>query len=436
MSIPIQPRVAITLTQTNYVANAKKFSTPITEMTCNSNCVWIVKTTVCDSDTPTCFIRLSHVLQDITGTLDPETGISSVDNFHFCQIDDISQGRKIYMQVRDNSGFIPNAILILNKNTTLRVNRKVSNDIIIEGNGGFLLHPISTPRTVGAGLFEDIAYWASEQDLIDATNALINDPSTPMFFNYDNSRIPRTRDVALVADATSPDGYVERYFDGSSWVAEYPEILVGTEEVLKQEIKSLEQEIEQIKNSVSSQANTVSMLQGQVNRNSLDIEANHSMLVTTVSYSIAETNQKLDDHIDTDNPRWASVLDLINANNALLLKQVQDMMSGTALPIDYNSPQTIIGTNGLLNLGGSNSWTATQNGAIICSCVGLLSVAVSIIVMRGGNTVFTWTSPVLLGLGSQNPSDPFQIETGDIITTSGLLSVGSSVSCIFYPVKV
>ncbi len=91
----------------------------------------------------------------------------------------------------------------------------------------------------------------------------------------------------------------------------------------------------------------------------------------------------LNEHIAGDETRWNVTQDLIASTQSKILKTVQEMILGVSLPLDYNQPVTVVGTNGLLSLATNNEWTVPYNGAIQCSAGGALTTAISVMVIRG-----------------------------------------------------
>ncbi len=148
----------------------------------------------------------------------------------------------------------------------------------------------------------------------------------------------------------------------------------------------------------------------------------------------------LNTHIDSDEQRWQTTVDSAAQMQANILDQVQKMILGTSMPLDYANPQTVVGTNGFLTLGQTNTWQVPYNGAIVCSAGGALTTSVTVMVMDGSAVTQEWISPTyVLGLpvgGDKIPSNYIPVEAGNIVTTSGLLTLGSPISVIYYPNKI
>lgn len=140
-------------------------------------------------------------------------------------------------------------------------------------------------------------------------------------------------------------------------------------------------------------------------------------------------------HVDSDQARWQTTLDAQVAQEARLKQWCQDLILGSTPILDYGNPTLVMGAGGLVNLLDGQEWTAPYNGAIVCSSGGLLSVAYSVLV----NGVSVWESPIyLLGAkigGDDTPSTEIPISSGDVVTASGLLSLGSPINVTFYKNK-
>ncbi len=83
-----------------------------------------------------------------------------------------------------------------------------------------------------------------------------------------------------------------------------------------------------------------------------------------------------------------------------------------------------------MDLGGQGSFTAPSNGMVQMSVNGLLSAIAQLKV----NDENVWVSP--LGLLSASTSPEVQVNTGDVITASGVLGIGQTVVVIFAPNKL
>ncbi len=131
--------------------------------------------------------------------------------------------------------------------------------------------------------------------------------------------------------------------------------------------------------------------------------------------------------------RWQQVTDSLVSLEARLKTYIQQVISGSTPVYDYSQGVTVVGTDGLISLATTPSWTATANGAITCQVGGLLGVAMVVSV----NGVTKWTSPItVLGVsisGDSNPSDEIPIVTGDVIDIVGVLGVGQTLNITFYP---
>ncbi len=156
-------------------------------------------------------------------------------------------------------------------------------------------------------------------------------------------------------------------------------------------------------------------------------------------------------HIDQDEARWQTNLDLIvdakaqAIGNAVAqaMDEFKALYQGGQVPetYDFSAPLTIVSTAGTLLtlLGGGSSYTFTANGSIICAAGAVLSVAKVITIAHAAGGTTTWTSPLsVLGIpigGDKNPSDYIPVRAGDVLTVTGIIGVGESLSVKFYPVK-
>ncbi len=147
-------------------------------------------------------------------------------------------------------------------------------------------------------------------------------------------------------------------------------------------------------------------------------------------------SEALNTHIEEDAQRWQTMNDLIIKGLADVKQYCQELYEGTTPTYDYSQPTVVIGSNGLITVADGNEWTATGNGAIICSVGGLLGTSIIVKI----NDIDVWTSPIsVLGLpvgGDENPSVEIRINSGDVVSTSGLLGVGQSLNITFYPNKL
>ncbi len=147
---------------------------------------------------------------------------------------------------------------------------------------------------------------------------------------------------------------------------------------------------------------------------------------------VNKIQSNLDTHIASDEGRWQSTLDFSVAMEARLKQYVEDRIAGVIFPVDYGNPTLVMGNGGLVNLLDGQEWTAPTNGAIICATGGLLSVAYQVQINNTG----VWDSPLYaLGIkigGDDSPSPEIPINAGDVVTASGLLSLGSPINVTFY----
>ncbi len=156
---------------------------------------------------------------------------------------------------------------------------------------------------------------------------------------------------------------------------------------------------------------------------------------------IISARADLTTHKEDGQIRWQAITDSLVDLKAQLIaeayKIAADVYEGIEPTYDMTKPTVIIGNNGLIDLASQTSYTCVANGAIICGCNAILGVAkvITITYLAGGST--TWTSPLsVLGLpvgGDANPSNPMQVSTGDVISVSGVLSLGETLNVTFYP---
>lgn len=156
----------------------------------------------------------------------------------------------------------------------------------------------------------------------------------------------------------------------------------------------------------------------------------------SLNYANSELAKKadknaLDEHIAGDTQRWQQIADGNAALYASMVQIAQDVYKGAPVQYDMSRGTVIIGGGGIITLGGGGSWTAAQNGCIVCiyNSVfgGLASVSVN------GTEQFN-SGVSVLGLNG-TPSDPIRINAGDVVTASGGLSLGGSFNVTFYPNK-
>ncbi len=140
--------------------------------------------------------------------------------------------------------------------------------------------------------------------------------------------------------------------------------------------------------------------------------------------------QALTDHIEGNDARWLQTNKMVVDLRAELKTYVQLLYEGTIPVYDYNETQIVIEAGGLVDLGGQGSFTAPSNGMVQMSVNGLLSAIAQLKV----NDENVWVSP--LGLLSASTSPEVQVNTGDVITASGVLGIGQTVVVIFAPNKL
>ncbi len=163
---------------------------------------------------------------------------------------------------------------------------------------------------------------------------------------------------------------------------------------------------------------------------------NMETAVTSQNTAIAQNTSNLTNHISDDQDRWQSIVDLISKNTTDMKAWVKNQIAGTNPSYDYTNGSIVAGAGGLLNISQAGStWVAPMNGSLVCSIGGLLSLGVSVLV----NDASVWDSPVyLLGVkvgGGDNPSAEIPINAGDVVSLSNVLSLGTAINVMFYPVS-
>ena len=170
-----------------------------------------------------------------------------------------------------------------------------------------------------------------------------------------------------------------------------------------------------------------------VNNPGDSIFINDSQIVGEPVYiNLIDVYDMLNSHIQSDEGRWQSTLDYMVALEARLKQYVEDRIAGVTFPVDYGNPTLVMGNGGLVNLLDGQEWTAPVSGAIVCASGGLLSVAYQVQIDGTG----IWDSPLYaLGIkigGGDSPSPDIPINAGQVVTASGLLSLGSPINVTFY----
>ncbi len=140
--------------------------------------------------------------------------------------------------------------------------------------------------------------------------------------------------------------------------------------------------------------------------------------------------QALLNHIEGDDARWLQTNKMVVELRAELKQYAQLLYEGTTPVYNYEEEHIVIQAGGLVDLGSQGSFTAPLNGMVQMSVNGLLS-AIAVLEVNG-ETV--WASP--LGLLSASTSPEIQVNTGDVVTASGVLGIGQTVVVIFAPNKL
>lgn len=157
--------------------------------------------------------------------------------------------------------------------------------------------------------------------------------------------------------------------------------------------------------------------------------------LTDLEPLIEEIRAELISHIADDQYRWQNETDANAKIEARLKQYIADYIDGTVPQYDYSSPVLVIGSGGLITVGGGASYTIPTNGAIRCESGGLLGVGATVTV----NGSIVWVSPVqVLGVplgGDENPSQEIPVSANDLIASPNLLGIGQTLTVTYYPRK-
>lgn len=122
----------------------------------------------------------------------------------------------------------------------------------------------------------------------------------------------------------------------------------------------------------------------------------------------------------------------ISSVYASAIEAAKEIYTGTGnLNYDMTQPTKVIGTGGLITLGGSEGFTVPQNGCLIVTYSALVGAAKSILV--DGDVVWSAVLSLLGASTTKSPSDPIRVNSGQIVTATGLLGVGEALDVTFYP---
>lgn len=149
-----------------------------------------------------------------------------------------------------------------------------------------------------------------------------------------------------------------------------------------------------------------------------------------LSSLIQGVSSSLTGHIEGDSLRWQQIGDAIASMYGSMVEVAQEVYAGTLPEMDTTRPTQIYGSGGLLTLDAGGQWTAPVNGFIVVVYQAILGVAP---VLLKNDTAVDYGSLSILGSGT--PSAPIQVNSGDVLTATGSLGLGSSFNVTFYPNK-
>ncbi len=131
----------------------------------------------------------------------------------------------------------------------------------------------------------------------------------------------------------------------------------------------------------------------------------------------------LTNHVIHDADLYQSIL-------AAARDEAQKIYDQTEVPLSTTGT-TIIGTGGLIDVGGSGQYVAPSNGGITITFSAVLALGNAAVLVNG---VEVFNSSVLSIL-SVPPPVTIRVNSGDIITSTGALGLLSSLNVTFYPNK-
>lgn len=114
-----------------------------------------------------------------------------------------------------------------------------------------------------------------------------------------------------------------------------------------------------------------------------------------------------------------------------VLIEARKIYEGTTPNLDYTQETVVLGDGGVLTVGGSGQWTAPVNGAIIVTYSAVAGAAKTVYI--DGVEVWAAVLALLGGSTTKSPSDPIQINAGQVVTVGGLLGLIESLKVAFYP---
>lgn len=145
--------------------------------------------------------------------------------------------------------------------------------------------------------------------------------------------------------------------------------------------------------------------------------------IAILQTQIATVSDALTAHVDHDADLYQSILAAARA-------EAQAIYEGTSAPLSSEGT-VIIGTGGLLTLGGSGEYEVPQNGGITITFSAVLALG-NATVSVNGEEVFNSS---VLSIISIPPPITIRVNGGDKITSGGTLGLLSSLNVTFYPNK-
>ncbi len=136
---------------------------------------------------------------------------------------------------------------------------------------------------------------------------------------------------------------------------------------------------------------------------------------------IMQETANLQSHVLHDADLYQSILSAAR-------QEAQDIYDGTEVPLS-STGTTIIGTGGLLDLGGTGQYVIPANGGITITFSAVLALG-NVQVYVNGASVFDSSAISLL---SVPPPTTIRVNGGDMITSTGSLGLLSSLNVTFYP---
>ncbi len=149
-----------------------------------------------------------------------------------------------------------------------------------------------------------------------------------------------------------------------------------------------------------------------------------------------ETNVTVEYLVPDPDSQLAKIVAQLTSNisdvYAAAVNSAKEIYEGTgSLNYDMTQPTKVMGTGGLITLGGSEGFTVPQNGCLIVTYSALVGAAKSILV--DGDVVWSAVLSLLGASTTKSPSDPIRVNTGQVVTSTGLVGVGEALDVTFYP---